>query len=249
MPFAWFRLYRETITDPKFSRMPGGQRHLWTVLLCLADDDGRVAMADGVPYESAELAVIAGIEPGDAVDALCWYTRLKMIRVNKSGIVINNWNKRQFKSDNSTERVRKHREKRDGNVSVAPPDTDTDTEQTQKKHTPSKFTPPAVDDVRTYATERHYTFDPEAFVAHYTANGWRVGRNPMKSWQAACVTWQKREPPSKQPAPTTFPWHDDDVKKYGSPGSEHPRWDEYMDVHMNMQNPPEKWPRFEEWLA
>ena len=44
-------------------------------------------------------------------------------------------------------------------------------------------------EVRAYVTEKKYTFDPEAFVAHYTANGWKVGRNAMKSWEASCTTW------------------------------------------------------------
>jgi hypothetical protein len=43
------------------------------------------------------------------------------------------WSERQYISDTSTHRVRKHREKR--NVSVTPPDTETDTEYTVSKDT------------------------------------------------------------------------------------------------------------------
>ncbi len=28
------------------------------------------------------------------------------------------------------------------------------------------------------------------FWSYYEANGWKVGRNPMKSWQAAMVNWK-----------------------------------------------------------
>jgi hypothetical protein len=28
---------------------------------------------------------------------------------------------------------------------------------------------------------------------HYTANGWRVGRNPMKDWKAAVRQWERNE--------------------------------------------------------
>ena len=52
---------------------------------------------------------------------------------------------------------------------------------------------PSVDEVRAYCAEKGYTFDPEAFVAFYESKGWKVGRNPMRSWQAACTTWQKRQ--------------------------------------------------------
>lgn len=56
-----------------------------------------------------------------------------------------------------------------------------------------RFTPPTLDQVRAHCIEKCYTFDPEAFFAFYESKGWKVGRNPMKSWTAACVTWQKRE--------------------------------------------------------
>ena len=56
-----------------------------------------------------------------------------------------------------------------------------------------RFTPPTVEEVRELCQRRGYTFDPEAFVAFYESKGWMVGRNPMKSWPAACSTWQKRE--------------------------------------------------------
>ena len=36
-----------------------------------------------------------------------------------------------------------------------------------------------------------YTFDAEHFWSFYTAKGWRVGSTVMKSWHAACTTWQK----------------------------------------------------------
>lgn len=56
-----------------------------------------------------------------------------------------------------------------------------------------RFVPPSVEEVRGYCDEKGYTFDPEAFVAFYESKGWKVGRNPMKSWKAACLTWQKRQ--------------------------------------------------------
>ena len=71
---------------------------------------------------------------------------------------------------------------------------------TKPNHTKSKkrFVPPSVDEVRAYCAEKGYTFDPEAFVAFYESKGWKVGRNPMKSWQAACTTWQKRQGDRKE---------------------------------------------------
>ncbi|HEX7600565.1 MAG TPA: hypothetical protein VF316_03125 [Polyangiaceae bacterium] len=59
--------------------------------------------------------------------------------------------------------------------------------------TRARFIPPTINDVRTHVAEKGWTFDPEAFVAFYESKGWKVGGSPMKSWQAACVTWSKRD--------------------------------------------------------
>lgn len=59
--------------------------------------------------------------------------------------------------------------------------------------TRQRFKPPTVNDVRAYITEKEYTIDPEAFVDYYTANGWKVGKNPMKDWKAAVRTWKRKE--------------------------------------------------------
>lgn len=59
----------------------------------------------------------------------------------------------------------------------------------QKK---SGFVPPGVDEVRAYCRERQNGIDPEQFVDHYNANGWKVGgRAPMKDWKAAVRTWER----------------------------------------------------------
>lgn len=63
-----------------------------------------------------------------------------------------------------------------------------------------KFSPPSLQEVRDFCREKGYTFDPDSFHAYYESNGWRVGRNPMKSWKAACVTWQRNERPRQQQA-------------------------------------------------
>lgn len=74
---------------------------------------------------------------------------------------------------------------------------DSKQEQTQTK-TIKKFVPPTVEEVRAYCTERKNNVDPEAFVAHYTANGWKVGgRGAMKDWKAAVITWEKNDFSSK----------------------------------------------------
>ena len=67
------------------------------------------------------------------------------------------------------------------------------TEKDSTKGDKPRFTPPALDDVKAYCKERNNKVDPEHWYAHYTSNGWKVGRNKMKDWKHAVITWEKND--------------------------------------------------------
>lgn len=52
---------------------------------------------------------------------------------------------------------------------------------------------PTTEQVAAYCLERGNTVDPQAWMDHYTANGWKVGRNPMKDWKAAVRQWERND--------------------------------------------------------
>jgi len=55
------------------------------------------------------------------------------------------------------------------------------------------FAPPTLSEVKAFLEEKGYSVDPEKFHAYYESNGWMVGKNRMKDWHAACLTWHKNE--------------------------------------------------------
>jgi hypothetical protein len=61
------------------------------------------------------------------------------------------------------------------------------------KEKKSAFVKPTVVEIYDYACEKLSDKDALAFTekfhAHYEANGWKVGRNPMKDWKAAVRKW------------------------------------------------------------
>lgn len=63
----------------------------------------------------------------------------------------------------------------------------------RKRSTPPKFIKPTVEQVKAYCRERSNGVDAERFVDYYESNGWRVGKSPMKDWQAAVRTWERRD--------------------------------------------------------
>lgn len=126
----------------------------------------------------------------------------------------------------SAERVRKHRAKKaleikendekalqcNGVVTNGNTEIDIDIEiekekelekEIEKKSKAKRFTPPTLEEVKAYCIERGNNVDPQHFIDYYTSNGWKVGKNTMKNWQAAVRTWERNGFSSKQSKPNT----------------------------------------------
>lgn len=52
---------------------------------------------------------------------------------------------------------------------------------------------PTISEVSAYWDETKLMGDPAEFFDHFEANGWMVGRVPMKNWQAAARNWSRNE--------------------------------------------------------
>lgn len=66
-------------------------------------------------------------------------------------------------------------------------------EQPQIEVKKSSFTKPTFEQVQDYFDSRNCREYAERFYDYYTSNGWHVGKQPMKDWQAACRNWQRNE--------------------------------------------------------
>ena len=56
-----------------------------------------------------------------------------------------------------------------------------------------RFTPPTIEEIEAYGNETKYKINAEKFIAHYSSNGWMVGKNKMKDWKAAVRNWWLRD--------------------------------------------------------
>ncbi len=72
-------------------------------------------------------------------------------------------------------------------------DTDSDKEKggAGGKGKRQTFTKPTIMEIMAYCTERMNNVDAEKFFDYYESNGWMVGKNKMKDWQATVRTWEK----------------------------------------------------------
>lgn len=125
----WFRLYSEFATDPKIQMMNESYQRRLVMLFCLQCNVTETLRDEEVTFQLR-------IAPEE------WAaTKEEFIRrgfIDRSNRILN-WEKRQYLSDSSTQRVRKYREaKKKGvtcNVSVTPPETDTEADKEKKKET------------------------------------------------------------------------------------------------------------------
>jgi len=121
-PLPWFRFYHEALDDPKVQRLPPHLFKTWVNILCVAcANGGEIPGMDDLAF----LLRLSAHEAQQHVDELI-FSGLIDIRQDKR-LEPHNWANRQFVSDSSAARVRKHRQaKRECNVTptvtVTPPD-------------------------------------------------------------------------------------------------------------------------------
>lgn len=125
----WFRLDDDVINDPKILLLPEAMRWIWIAFLCIASKNGGLLPAIEI------IALSLRVKPAKATEYRDRLVAAGLIDQTETGFTPHNWDKRQFKSDVSTERVKRFRQQ-ERNVSETPPHTQTQTEaQTEKKKT------------------------------------------------------------------------------------------------------------------
>lgn len=107
----WFRFYHEALNDPKVQRLPGDLFKTWVNLLCLASQNTQRGF---LPDKVEDIAWVLRMNVGDVEQSILALLHAGLLDwvPERTCYQIHGWDGRQFASDNSTERVRKHRAKR-----------------------------------------------------------------------------------------------------------------------------------------
>jgi len=199
MSLPWFRLYRELKDDPKIGALDDSTFRVFIESLCWACEKGEKGRL-GLTEENASWAFRRNVN-----QPLQLLLQLKLLSKTNSGeLIVTKWEKRQKASDFSSDRVRKHRaksvtsvvtlQKQECNVLEERRGEEIRIEDTTKvAPAPKKeaFKKPEFPEMQLYAAK--VGFPPaeiDKFFNHYESNGWKVGKNPMKSWQAAMCNWR-----------------------------------------------------------
>lgn len=131
----WLRLHRRVRQQAKVQRLSDAHFRAWVNLLCSTDDEGVL------PADLGDLAFELRLSETDLETALAALVAARLFVKREDGrFIAHDWSDWQHKSDVSTERVRKHRERQKAvsetavgtgsgtgeTVSGTPPDTETD---------------------------------------------------------------------------------------------------------------------------
>lgn len=100
----WFRFYDEALDDPKVQRLSPQLFKTWVNLLCLASkEDGKLPSNDDIAFRLRISVQDAALQIEDLILA-------GLIDLDARGNrAPHNWSERQYASDSSAERMRKHR--------------------------------------------------------------------------------------------------------------------------------------------
>lgn len=133
LPARWFRMYAEFATDPKVQMLSETDQRRYVMLLCLRCGNGDTTLED----KEVAFQLRIGNEE---------WAKSKAVLRAKELIDDDNkptaWEKRQYASDSSTERVRgwRNSQKQKVNVTVTPPETER--EKRQSGETDADALPP-----------------------------------------------------------------------------------------------------------
>jgi hypothetical protein len=84
-----------------------------------------------------------------------------------------------------------------------------DIDNLDNKKVYTRFAKPSLEEVEAYCSTRHNGVNAQKWYDYYSANGWKVGKNPMKDWKAAVRTWERGENNGKRNTGTFTPYPDE----------------------------------------
>ena len=193
--------------------MPDGYKYsniLLKLYLMSLKENGKLMLNERIPYNPQMIATITRHSVGDVEKALRLFRDLGLIDILDSGaIYMLDIQKYIGKSSTEADRQREYQRKitcsknacKISNKKSTPEieielEKDIDIEidkkekDKKKKRKTDVFQKPSEEEILEYCNSiGHGEFDAQRFVDYYDANGWKVGKNPMKDWKATVRNW------------------------------------------------------------
>lgn len=177
----WFRFYHDAIDDPKVQRLPGELFKFWINMLCLgsrSEDRGVIAL------DVEAIAFAVRVSDEDAAVMLAELVQRGLLEESGDGFGIHNWEGRQRKSDNVSERVAEHRSRKKGNDETLPETLQATPGETEKpsardrgeSETDTEQEPETEDATASEARAKRPSSPNQRFTAFWDAYPRKVGK-------------------------------------------------------------------------
>lgn len=199
---GYIKVYRKCTDNPLYFAEPFTKWQAWIDLLVLANYKERYIAVRGIPILVKRGQVLVG----ENFLAERWkWSRGKVRRFLEFLEKKVHQIEQQKNNVTTVITIINYHEYQSNDTPKGSADGTTDGQQTDipnkvKKVKNSIFIPPTIEEVTEYCKQRNNNIDPEAFIAHYTANGWVQGNSnkKIKDWKACVVTWEKNRKPGEQ---------------------------------------------------
>ena len=173
-------------------------------------NDGKLVVNDRIPYNAEMLASVTGHQVGTIKQALSMFKELGLIEILENGAIymldIQNFigkgsteadRQRLYDRRISDERKQKkltQSRNLEEILKKSTPEIEKEIDSSASTTTKRKrFEKPTLSEIKQYCIERKNNVDAQHFYDYYESNGWKVGKNAMKNWQAAVRTWERSE--------------------------------------------------------
>lgn len=230
--YYWLRLKKDFFKRHDIriiESMPNGKDYILFYLKLLVESvshEGNLRFSDTIPYSNEMLATVTDTNIDIVRSALKIFTELGMIEVLDDSTIFMSEVLKMIGSatgdDEAREaaRLRKQKQRererlaleqlRDSHVTChvelekekeLKKELDIELESKEKR---KRFTPPTLDEVKAFIRENNYTVNADRWFDYYSANGWKVGKNPMKDWKASVRYWNKDQKPAAKNSDQAF---------------------------------------------
>jgi len=229
--FYWLKLKRDFFKRHDvqiIESMPNGKDYVLFYLKLLVesiDHDGELRFSETIPYNADMLATITNTNIDIVRTAMKVFSEFGMVEMLDDETIFMTEVQKMIGSaaDNDAANRKRRQREREKELLLLSCDTSVTKCHESKNKSKSKsieiekeskrFTPPALEDVKAYISEKGYRVDAESFISFYESKDWMIGKNKMKDWRAAVRTWAKRDTPTAKvkTAPSAAMSHDYDM--------------------------------------
>ena len=180
------------------------------------DHEGRLRFSENRPYTREMLATITRTDIAIVEEAMDLLYELELLECDEDKTLIlpkvpdligfeTEWakQKREYRERQIADNVQIMSKTKKDNVRQEIEkeiEKEIDIKKESTKEKTSRFSPPTLEEIQAYIREKGFNVDAERFFDYYTSNGWKVGKNPMKSWEATVRNWA-RDNKQEEPKP------------------------------------------------